>query len=58
LSTNGKKRLFFWLKKRKEKTPIGDPNQNPNKIRGKEKKMRMGREKKKKMIMGGTHIAL
>ncbi len=50
--------MFSLLKKRKEKNPIGDTNQNPNKIRGKEKKMRMGREKKKKMIMGGTHIAL
>ncbi len=58
MSTNEKKVVFFWLKKRKEKNPIGDTNQNPNKIRGKEKKMRMGREKKKRMIMGGTHIAL
>jgi hypothetical protein len=53
-----KKVVFSAKKKKKKKTPIGDPNQNPNKIRGKEKKMIMGREKKKKMIMGGTHIAL
>jgi hypothetical protein len=37
--------LFFLFKKnysKKRKNPIGDPNQNPNKIRGKEKKMIMG----------------
>jgi len=44
-----KKRLIFLFKKiYKKKNPIGDPNQNPNKIRGKEKKM----------IMGGTLILL
>jgi hypothetical protein len=40
-----RKCCFFCLKKfiqKKEKNPIGDPNQNPNKIRGKEKKMIMG----------------